>query len=79
MEEKRKPRWWLVCFTAAFMLLVVYPLSAGPFVWLHQNGIIPAAAVEYLGVVYLPLKFVCEAVPVPIGNTFEWYLVLWGW
>ncbi len=78
MKEKRKPRLWLVCLTAAFILLVIYPMSAGPFVWLHRNGIIPAAAVEYLEVVYLPLGFLCESVPVPIASAFEWYLALWG-
>ena len=78
MEEKRKPRLFLVFVTAAFILLVVYPLSLGPLLWLHNKGVITPAVAECIGAFYLPLAFACETVPMPIGIAIEWYLALWG-
>lgn len=74
MEEKRKPRLWLVFLTVLFILVVVYPLSLGPLLWLHKKGVITPTMGEYIGPFYLPLSYVCESVPMPIGNAVDWYL-----
>ena len=58
----------------AFFALVVYILSIGPAVWLHQK--MPSAGLKsVLNVIYMPLGFVIKETPLrPVG---EWWIRLW--
>ena len=46
-----KRRWHILLLT----LLVLYPLSVGPLVWLHDRQRLPSWASEVLQPVYFPL------------------------
>lgn len=60
--------WTLPCLVA-----LAYPLSIGPAVRLYDDGALPESAV----VIYEPVTFVIDSMPLPIGESFEWYLDLW--
>ena len=67
------PRWvWAV---VAVLLLIAYPLSFGPALWLMVHGYIPAEFAGPISYVYAPVFAVAEL----SGQVdlLEWYLDLW--
>jgi hypothetical protein len=59
---------------AVLFLLVFYPLSAGPAVWLWSRGYVGMNTVT---VAYEPLGWVYDASPQPVQKAFDAYLELW--
>lgn len=76
MEEKRKPRLWLICL-AFVMLLVAYPLSEGPLDWLRWKGIIPISDRNRMVIFYAPAHWFIKIMPQPIYNAYDSYLGWW--
>lgn len=74
-------RWWLA---GIVLLLIGYPLSLGPILWMHDN---PAVPRRYVYVVwrfsddaiwiYAPIRLACQYGPPRVTNTVEWYATKW--
>jgi len=64
---------WLI---AVVVLVVLYTLSVGPFVWLSEHGVLSPAAVQRIQFLYYPIAWlrdnntVCEVI-------INWYLGFW--
>ena len=56
------------------MLLVGYPLSAGPAIWLAERDFMPELAWDGVVVFYSPLDLVDECGPQPIRDALEWHV-----
>ena len=56
-------------------LLVLYPLSAGPMVWLHENFYLDASG-QVVETVYAPLKFIADNNK-QVKMFLDWYLDFW--
>ena len=50
--------WWLV---AAFALLIAYPLSIGPLVYLTEKDHIPEEAEDTLSIIYAPILWLMDS------------------
>lgn len=74
-----KPRrststWWIV---AVIVLLVAYPLSIGPVMWLDRHGYVAEPAIDLLMYFYVPLQIVYEYGPEPLQDLLGGYTDLW--
>ena len=80
MEDKRKPRGWLMLLVVGLALLVVYPLSVGPAHWCCLIGLIPnpSPLVNFLDRLYFPLIYVMEHDQRHVGPWIAWYLHVWS-
>lgn len=58
------------------MLIVAYPLSAGPVTWLIKHGCLTTASLGFLQTVYLPVKLGMEASEV-FESIMAGYLEWW--
>ncbi len=58
------------------LLLIIYPLSFGPFVWLVQQHDTPGVVVGIFAIVYTPLYLVCQSSESMMG-ALQWYGGLW--
>jgi len=56
----------------AFILLPLYVLSVGPFVWIAADN----PALEPLGYIYAPLSYLGSVCP-PVDDALTWYLDWW--
>ena len=74
MEEKSRQsgRWTAVTIIIAVML-VLYPLSAGPAEWLKEAGYLPEWAVSGF---YTPLGFVINLLPLKVQLLWLKYIEL---
>lgn len=77
MEEKSKPKRWLMWLVVGLVLLVGYPLSYGPYNWLEFQGIIPAPVRACFSVFYAPLVWALRNGPQPVMDWFNWYMIQW--
>jgi hypothetical protein len=55
MSEERKRPVWLWITIALFVVLVVYPLSIGPYLWLSD---VAYSAVVFIDPAYDPLRWI---------------------
>ena len=62
---------WRIQLGAPPVVLGLYVLSTGPFVWLIAHGLIP----EFVGFVYWPLSLFKGSET--FTSALEWYLGLW--
>lgn len=76
MEEKRKPRSWLTWLVIGLVLLVAYPLSQGPVVWLSSHGKINETTCRYMDAFYLPVHLVTIRAP-RVWKAYHSYLRWW--
>lgn len=74
MTEQRKSIPWYWWTLAGLLLLVAYPLSAGPAYGLIRPGYI---TVEMFNCVYAPLGWLCDQMPRSIAKILLWSLHLW--
>lgn len=74
MEEKRKPRLWLL-WLAIPAMLAMYALGAGPYVWLMRRGHLPKTSV--VTKFYLPYTWVVDCMPKHVQRVSEWYIRQW--
>ena len=76
-EERKKSRVALLATVAVVAVLVIYPMSFGPFLWLVNHEAIPDFAVTLIGAIYLPLSWIGTDGPVILRQPLLWYLGLW--
>jgi hypothetical protein len=79
MTDRKKPG---VAFWATVVVVVVlaYPLSFGPVLWIDSQGddsIIPDWAVAALDTLYYPITAAMDNGPPIICAPLRWYLGLW--
>jgi hypothetical protein len=74
MTDRKKPgvAFWTTV-TATVLMLLVYPLSAGPAAWMMTHRLFPIFMIW----LYTPLNWVYERGPEPIRMAFRWYVDLW--
>lgn len=58
------------------LLPVLYVLSIGPAVWLHDRGLMSNGLDEIAEVVYAPLDWAADASPL-IEDPLDFYIELW--
>ena len=73
-NESRQSTLWV---TLAVFLLVVYPLSLGPLVYLVEKKMVSDKRSHSLFVVYVPLALFCKKVP-PAQKAMGAYLECWA-
>lgn len=70
-----------VAFWATVGLVVVlvgYPLSIGPFVWLHSHGYLSLNSANIVArSFYRPIAWIYRQGPQPVSDVIEWYRDLW--
>jgi len=72
--ESRRFRWSAIIVAA----LVLYVLSAGPYVWPSQYAFIPEWAETPMGWFYVPFWRLTHHAPDVISDPLIWYVELWG-
>jgi hypothetical protein len=72
----RRERWATRTAAALVVLLVLYPLSAGPFTWLVFHGWLPDWAMPVVHGLYRPLEWIVYDGH-QFHDAFEWYIELW--
>jgi hypothetical protein len=72
-EPKKRSRGGWIGW-AAFLLLVLYPLSYGPCIWFRESN---PLSFETMVAIYFPLGWVADHCK-PIGRVFDWYARLYG-
>jgi len=61
---------------AAVWAPIIYVLSVGPFVWLHNRGYLAPAVAELIELPYYPLAWLADNCP-PVRDLLDWYIELW--
>jgi hypothetical protein len=77
-DEHKQPGvafWATVVLVIAVML--AYPLSLGPAVWLYHHKYVPNWARMPIQVFYSPLEWLAHHGPGPVRDSFNWYVELW--
>jgi hypothetical protein len=75
-ELKKKPGVLFWATVVVVGLLVAYPLSIGPVMWLEIRGLIPDWISHGLAIAYLPLVRSAGLTDTTI-TAYEWYIQLW--
>ena len=70
-RQRRRRRWLWIIGVAG--LLVGYPLSAGPMVYLLDRGAVPASVVPVVHVYFAPLEWALEHSKW-VEAFYDWYL-----
>jgi len=73
----RRERWARRTAAVIAMLLVGYPLSVGPAIWLAEKGLLPASSHAPIWIIYEPLRWLLLQSPEPAVAAFRWYLEFW--
>jgi len=73
ITDGKKPGVAFWAAVVAFLLLVVYPLSRGPAIWLLWHNRLPSSAIAPLDFLYAPLY----KSPKPIQDAVDRYDNLW--
>ena len=73
MTEQRKRQGWLWVFVAIPVLVVAYPLSIGPAIWLADRGYLSEPLIRMLARFYWPLVNLSEQYP-PFERVFTAYM-----
>jgi hypothetical protein len=68
----RKTKW---IWAAIVFVLLGYPLSYGPVLWLANKGYLPVAVKEIVAAAYIPLFTLIDKTDTI--SLFEWYGSLW--
>jgi hypothetical protein len=71
----RWPRWTLILL--AVLMLLGYPLSIGPIVWLGNHAYLSDEAMLIAEIIYLPIEAAGELF-LPIKVVLNAYRKLWG-
>jgi hypothetical protein len=74
---RKKPgvAFWVT--VVVLMMLVGYPLSFGPLVWLDNRVSIPMWQHDCADAFFYPLTWICIHYPTPFGEMLDWYANLW--
>lgn len=68
-------RW--IGILAVPLMLVAYPLSVGPVVWLYEKGYMSDSLAETVSMAYLPVTLAAESSPAA-EYALNWYLEWWA-
>jgi hypothetical protein len=60
------------------LVIVVYPLSMGPLLWLGNHGYLPRTMEPAINVVFFPTYATLTFGPSSIKRGMSWYLGLWN-
>jgi|GEM_PF-3071925 len=66
----------LLLAAGGMLMLLSYPLSAGPVIWMFHRSYIPPWSMGILMVVYGPLEYGCDQVPLldaTLGEYIRWW------
>ena len=76
MSSRKKPgvAFWT---TVVVVLLVAYPLSIGPTIWICDQEWSPEWAWPAYWQAYDPIISVCNDGPAPLDDAINWYVNLW--
>jgi len=80
-DERKKPGaafWMTVALVLALVLLLAYPLSIGPYWWLHNHITLPVQIENALNAFYDPIWKTCWSGPDWFGNVIRDYLGWWA-
>ena len=78
MDEKRKSNGALWVTLSILIIVLFYPLSVGPFIWLVDHDLLPHRVTSWLLPVYLPLDDLAESKVIPVlPGLMSWYCSLW--
>lgn len=78
MEEKRKPRRWGRWLVLGLVLLVAYPLSLGPVVWLEHRGYSNPTLIRARQLLYHPAREInTRFAPAPFRDLWGSYVRWW--
>jgi hypothetical protein len=77
--DRKKPTAGFWITVALVAVLVAYPLSLGPIIWIFGHTSPPLSAFQIAGWIYEPLDWTIKRSPQPISDLFVNYLALWGW
>jgi|SRR5579872_1230600 len=73
----RRERWAKRTAIALVVLLVAYPLSAGPVNFLYFYGYVSKNSIAAARDFYAPLLWLDDHAPKPIRGIFLWYRTAW--
>jgi hypothetical protein len=79
MTTTQKRRSWRHLAKRTFLLLMLYALSIGPFLWFESRGYMEGAPPWLLDCIqpfYRPLFWFVDGVPAVTG-AFHWYMDVW--
>jgi hypothetical protein len=81
-EPQKKPGVAFWATVVVVCLLVGYPLSLGPLMWLRARNLVPGWSEETLRSFYAPLHWVTTLGAEPnnynqLGRAINWYSSLW--
>ncbi len=76
-EEREKPGvvFWS---TLAIAVVVLYPLSFGPVLWLNTHGWLTGWPHDLAVWFYFPINWIYHKGPQPVHDVFDLYARLWG-
>ena len=76
MTDRKKPGVAFWTTVALVVVLIIYPLSIGPVLWLDNNELIPGFAKRPLKHLYSPLLWVVLNYETA-AQIYGWYVSLW--
>ena len=74
MSDKPAGTWLRRAWTVAVALLLLYPFSTGPLIWLQLHGWLPENAQAFT--IDL-VEWEKSHSPTPVYRWLEWYIGLW--
>ncbi len=66
---------WAKRTAVVLALVLVYPMSMGPILWLDLHGLTPAWCQDIP--LYAPFQWMRENWPGPVRDAINWYLAFW--
>ncbi len=73
-KEDRKSFAWGILLLA---MLIFYPLSLGPVVWMAENGYLGNSGIRvFVQIVYFPLQWFYESNE-SVEKLLDWYMSFW--
>ena len=77
MDEQPKSRLAMRVTYLVLFVMLLYPLSAGPIIWLHNHDVIPDSTLESLEVVYYPVGRLVELKVPVVAPLLQSYVDFW--
>ena len=76
-EPNKRSRAWIIWTALALLgVLALYPLSAGPLLWISNRTGLPRGGVKAINTFYGPLIWL-RSKSETADKAFEWYFNLW--